>query len=69
MSMKYVMAKETKEIAHIVGQFDSCRITKDGGGKITFEFGAESLDAIQQVQSWYVENPTNFAIAIKPLQE
>lgn len=66
---KSVKKKNEIEIAHIVGQFDSCRITKDGGGKITFEFGSESLAAIQQVQTWFSNKPSNFAIAIKPLEE
>jgi len=55
-------------IAHVIGQFDSCRLHKDGGGKITFEFGAESLEAIQKIQTWQNEQPVNFAIAIKPLE-
>jgi len=64
------MAKQSsQDIAHIIAQFDSCRITKDGGGKITFEFGSESLAAIQQVQTWFNQRPDNFAIAIKPLHE
>ena len=55
-------------IAHLVMQFDSCRMLKDGGGKITFEFGSESLENIQKVQTWHNQAPVNFAIAIKPLQ-
>lgn len=60
--------KEENEIAKFTVQFDSCRLTKDGGGKITFEFGADSLAAIQQIQTWHNEQPSNFAIAIKPLE-
>lgn len=56
-------------IAHLVLQFDSCRLLKDGGGKITFEFGAESLEAIQMIQTWHNQRPVNFAIAVKPLTE
>lgn len=63
------MKKQQAEIAHIIAQFDSCRISKEGGGKITFEFSADSLAAIQQVQTWHNERPYNFAIAIKPLNE
>lgn len=57
-----------ENIAHIIGQFFSCTLSKDGGGKITFEFGADSLAAIQQIQTWHNEQPSNFAIAIKPLE-
>lgn len=63
------MKKEKPEIAQLVAQFDSCRLLKDGGGKITFEFGADSLEAIQQIQTWHNQRPVNFAIAIKPLDE
>jgi hypothetical protein len=58
-----------KEIAHVIGQFDSCRLSKDGGGKITFEFGSESLEAIQLIQTWHNQRPANFAIAVKPINE
>jgi hypothetical protein len=62
-------SKQAQEIAHIIAQFDNCRILKDGGGKITFEFGAESLEAIQMIQTWHNERPCNFALAVKALEE
>ncbi len=67
------MAKKIKpidlDIAQLIAQFDSCRLLKDGGGKITFEFGSESLEAIQAIQTWHNQSPRNFAIAVKPLDE
>jgi len=56
-------------ITQLVVQFFSCNLSKDGGGKITFEFGAESLEAIQSIQTWHNDKPRNFAIAVKPLDE
>jgi len=64
-----VAKQEQDPIAKIIGQFYSCTLSKDGGGKITFEFSADSLNAIQQVQTWHNKRPGNFAIAIKPLEE
>lgn len=69
MREKSVAKKNETEIAQLIAQFDSCRLLKDGGGKITFEFSADSLAAIQQVQTWHNQRPVNFAIAIKPLDE
>jgi hypothetical protein len=64
------MAKEKKsEIAQLIVQFFSCNLSKDGGGKITFEFGSDSLEAIQTIQTWHNQRPMNFALAIKPLEE
>lgn len=69
------MTKRRKEetvpedyIAKLTGQFYSCTLLKDGGGRITFEFSADSLDAIQQIQTWHNIQPLNFAIAVKPLE-
>lgn len=56
-----------KKIAHVICQFDSLRILKDGGGKITLEFGADSLESIQKIQSWVSSGDMNLAVAITPL--
>lgn len=67
--MKLNKKAEPQPIAHLVMQFDSCRMLKDGGGKISFEFGSESLEAIQMIQTWHNQGPANFAVAVKPLTE
>lgn len=62
------MRKEKEPvISQLVVQFFSCNLSKDGGGKITFEFGSDSLEAIQRIQTWHNLRPQNFALAIKPL--
>ena len=57
-----------KTICHLVLQFDSMRFTKDGGGKITFEFGSERIKEIQKIQDWTSHGEMNLAVAIKPLE-
>lgn len=62
------MTKAKAEIAQLIAQFYSCTLSKDGGGRITFEFGADSLSEIQRIQTWHNERPANFAVAVKPLE-
>lgn len=59
-----------KQISHLVLQFDSMRFTKDGGGKITFEFSGDTgtVQELQKIQTWSSTGDQNFAVAISPLK-
>lgn len=56
-----------KQISHLTLQFDSMRTTKDGGGKITFEFSQDQMNEIQKILMWNGQGEMNFAVAITPL--
>lgn len=55
-----------REIAIFTGQFNSCRTVQDGGGKLTLEFGLDSLDAIQKIQAWGCQGATNLIVTVSP---
>lgn len=63
------MAKKSliKNIAKFVAQFDRLTFSKEGGGKITFEFSQDALKDLQKLQDWNMGGNLNFAIAISPL--
>lgn len=44
-------------------QLYSVRTTKDGGGRLTFEFGADAISAIQEIMTLNSRGEVNFAIA------
>lgn len=50
------------EPVKFVAQFYSVRSTRDGGGRLTLEFGAESLDAIHAIQK--LSGNVNLALAV-----
>lgn len=56
-----------KDISHLVCQFDSVRILKQGGGKLTLEFGNDSLEQIQKIQQWAMNGDLNLAVAVTKL--
>lgn len=57
---------EEKEVIRLTAQLERVVTTKDGGGKITFEFGADSLEAIKQIMTAHGTGEVNFAIALVP---
>lgn len=51
------------------GQLYRVSTTKDGGGRITIEFGLDALDAIHEMQKLNAKGDTNFALAVVPFKE
>lgn len=61
---------ETRElVAQVTAQLYSVTTKKDGGGRISFDFGLESLKGIHKIQEWNAQGGMNFALAIVPYQE
>jgi hypothetical protein len=56
------------EPVKLIVQLDTIRTTKDGGGKITFEFGADALEEIHKLQILNGSGDTNLALAIVPME-
>ncbi len=56
-----------KKISHLVCQFDRLSFNKEGGGKLTLEFGMDSAKEIQKIQDWVSQNEQNLAVAVSPL--
>lgn len=52
-----------------VVQLNSITTLKDGGGKITFEFGNESLEEIQKLQRLAGDGEVNFVAVFVPFKE
>ncbi len=53
-------------LANITAQLYSVTTKKDGGGRIQFEFGMESLLAIQKIQNWNAKGGMNFTVVVVP---
>lgn len=54
------------EVAKIVGQLYRVSSNKDGGGRITFDYGAESIEEIHKIIRANSTEGMNFALAIVP---
>ncbi len=52
----------------IVVQLNSIKTLKDGGGKIVFEFGNESLEEIQKLQTLAGDGDINFVAVLVPFK-
>lgn len=52
--------------ANITAQLFSAVSRRDGGGRITFEFGMESLNAIHKIQKWNAIGGVNFTVVVVP---
>lgn len=57
------------QVAKIIAQLDNFRTTKDGGGKITFEFGLDSMTEIKKILDWSVVNEQSFILAVAPYRD
>ena len=55
-----------KEVCQLAVQFDSFRTTKDGGGKITLEFGQDAFAEIQKILEWNTQGHQNYLAVITP---
>lgn len=53
----------------LVAQLDRITTTRDGGGKLTLEFGADSLSAIHELQTLNGTGDTNLMVVIVPFEE
>lgn len=53
----------------LIVQLDSIRSTRDGGGKLTLEFGADSLQEIHRLQLLNGSGDTSLAVVIVPYTE
>lgn len=53
----------------LICQLDSVRTTKDGGSKITFECGAESMKGVTELIETNGEGGVNFAVAVLLLED
>ena len=62
------MDQEAK-VANFVVQLFKITTDKQGGGRIQFDFGAESLDEIQKIQKANGRGGMNFALAVVPYKE
>lgn len=60
------MAKPSDLTANITAQLYSVTTKKDGGGRIQFEFGMESLNAIHRIQKWNAQGGMNFTVVCVP---
>jgi hypothetical protein len=56
-----------KEGATFVGQLYDVRTKRDGGGRISIDFGADGLSDIQWVQRVNAAKGCNFQIALVPM--
>lgn len=56
-----------QNVAKLELQFDTMRTTKDGGGKITFEFSQDQMQEIQKVLRWNGIGEVNFVVVVTPL--
>lgn len=61
--------KDEIEPIKLICQLDRVTTTKDGGSKIVFVCGAESLSAIQKIQNANAVGDISFAIAAVPYAE
>lgn len=53
----------------LIAQLYSVRTTKDGGSKVTFEVGYDSINAILELQKLNATGEINLAIAIIPYDD
>lgn len=57
---------ENEETINLVVQLFRVTTSKDGGTRIQFDCGAESLEAIQKIQTLNAHGEINLALAIVP---
>jgi len=60
------MKDEKENVAQVVGQLYQVKTNKDGGGRIQFDFGYESLKEIQKIQELNGKGEQNFILVIAP---
>jgi hypothetical protein len=53
-------------IANLVCQYHKQEGRKDGSGRITFEFGAESMLEVHKILTEHSRRPTNFHVIVIP---
>lgn len=57
-----------KEVATIIAQLDNFKTTKDGGGKLTIEFGMDSFDEVKKIIDWS-NSGNNLMVVITSFKE
>lgn len=57
------------KISKFTAQLNQVRTTKDGGGRIVFDFGLDALTEIQKIQSWNGTGGMSFALAVVPYKD
>ena len=57
------------DVIRFVGQLHDCRTRRDGGGRLTIDFGADALGEILKLQTANANGDTNLAFAIVPVRE
>lgn len=55
--------------AQITAQINSIKTLKDGGYRLTLDFGQDSLDAVQKLITWNNSGEANFAVVIVPYRD
>lgn len=57
---------EEKDVIKLIVQLFRVTTNRDGGTRIQFDCGAESLEAIQRIQTLNSQGDVNLALAIVP---
>jgi len=57
------------KVAKITAQLNNFKTLKDGGYRITFDFGMDCLSEAQKILKWNANGEANFALAIVPFNE
>lgn len=57
-----------EQVIRFIGQLYDVRTKRDGGGRITIDFGAESLEQIMELQRANAAGDTNLAFAVVPVR-
>lgn len=61
-----VQSPESEFVCKLTCQLFRVTTNKDGGGRVQFDFGLESLEDIQKIQQWNGQGERNFTIAVVP---
>jgi hypothetical protein len=56
------------EVAKLFAQLDNFKTTKDGGSKLTIEFGLESFEEVKKVITWSSQGK-NLVVVITPFKD
>jgi hypothetical protein len=60
--------KGQQEVIKLVVQLNRVNTTKDGGTRLWFDCGAESLEAVQRIQTLNAKGDISLALAIVPFE-
>lgn len=56
------------DVVNFIVQLCKVQTLKDGGGRISFDYGVDSIKQINQIIEWNGIGETNLAIALSPVQ-